>query len=326
MELFQATPTWFGTDAAWTDTPDLDAMIRVLADEQRPSAVGGRDQEEGPPHGVQETRGDKAAVATVRFNDASACNERGVERRAHGDLQGALAEFDAALRLDPRMVVAYNNRGVARQELGELTEALADFNAALRLDPHYADAYSNRAAVRAEMNDAAGAEADCRRALELAPDSASLHARRGSLLHQQKNWLAARSEYDRALRLDAGLHWVYLMRGNTYYHTGDWQALCADYRKGFALSATRCAGLLVRHLRAALKSDAAAALSAAEQHVRHDPDNPIGHAHRGLLLQLLRRDAEAEEDLASCRARCEEAGPFLDLIVQHIHKQLAPRS
>jgi hypothetical protein len=101
--------------------------------------------------------------------------------------------------------------------------------------------------------------------------------------------------------------------------------LCADYRKGFALAGPRCAGLLVRNLLAALKSDPDAALQAAEQHVRQEPDNPISYAHRGLLL-LLRRDAEAERDLASCRARWEEAGPYLALIRRQIHKQLTPRS
>jgi tetratricopeptide (TPR) repeat protein len=224
------------------------------------------------------------------------------------------------------LAVAYNNRGVTRHELGDMEGALADFDEALRLDPKYADACGNRAAVRSEMGDAEGAAADCRRGLELAPGSAGLHARRGALLHDQKDWIAARAEYDRALRLDARLHRVYLLRGNTHYHTGDWQTLCADYRRGFALAATRCAGLVVRTLRSALRSDAAAALRMAEDHVRQAPDDPIAYAHRGLLLLLLRRGAEAEADLARCRELSADVDPYLELICQQARKAEGPSS
>jgi len=67
-------------------------------------------------------------------------------------------------------------------------------------------------------------------------------------------------------------------------------------------------------------------LHSAEEHVRQDPDNPIGHAHRGLLLLLLRRDAEAERELTFCRERCEEAGPYLESILRQIHKQFPQRN
>jgi tetratricopeptide (TPR) repeat protein len=295
MLPYPDSQTALAADTSWLDAGDLSAMVRAVAAE-RCRAEQGQDE-------------------------ARACNERGMERRRDGDLQGALREFDAALGLQPGLAVAYNNRGATRYELGDLDGALADFEEALRLDPLYADAYGNRAAARAEQGDDRGAAADCRRALELAPGSASLHARRGALLHKQKNWLAARADYDHALRLDAGLHWVYLLRGNTYYHTGDWHALWADYRRGFALAPSRCAGLVVRHLLSALRSDAAAALGMAEEHVQQDPDNPVARAHRGLLLLLLRREAEAEADLAFCQARCAAIGRYLELI----HEQVAKR-
>jgi tetratricopeptide (TPR) repeat protein len=313
MMFFQEPQALSAFDSDWADTAEMDALLRSLAPERRPGPAGG---------GRAEAEGSCVPAPSVRDSEAGRQNERGMERRRDGDLHGALRDFDAALRLNPGLVVARNNCGVTRHELGDLEGALADFNEALRLDPRYADAYGNRAAVRTDLDDAEGAEADSRRALELAPDRASLHARRGALLHKQKNWLAARAEYDRALRLDAKLHWVYLLRGNTHYHTADWQDLCADYRTGFALAPVRCAGLLVRHLRAMLKADAAAALESAEQHVREDPDNPLTRAHRGLLLLLSGREAEARHDLDYCQRAFPESESYLDLILRQVHKQL----
>jgi tetratricopeptide (TPR) repeat protein len=304
MQFFQDAQALLASDTGWADAPGVDLVIPPA-----PSATRRRAPVERDPAA--------ARAEAVRHN------ERGMQRRRGGDLRGALEDFDVALRLNPDLAVVYNNRGTTLHELGDVEGALADFDAALCLDPNYADAHGNRAALRLERGDADGAAADCRRALELAPDSAGLHARRGTLLHEQKNWLAARAEYNRALELDGGLHWVYLLRGNTYYHTDDWQALCDNYRKGFALAGPRCAGLLVRHLLQDVKKDAAAALRAADEHVRKDPANPIAHAHRGLVLILVRRDTEAETELARCRELCPESGPYLELLAAQARKRQA---
>jgi len=311
MQLLQDATSFFAARPKWMESDESDAMIQALA--------AGRRCLDAPP--ASASSGARSAGKLSSEREAGSRNERGMERRRSGDLQGALQEFDAALRLNPTLAVAYNNRGVTRHELGDLDGALADLDEALRLNPKYADACGNRAAVRTDRDDAAGAAADCQRALELAPDSASLHARRGALLHHDKNWLAARAEYNRALQLDAGLYWVYLLRGNTHYHTGDWQLLLADYSKGFALAAPRCAALVVRHLQSALKADAAAALRMAQEHVQQNPSDAIARAHRGLLLLLLGRSLEAEVDLRHCRALYAEAGFYLDPILRLIREQ-----
>jgi tetratricopeptide (TPR) repeat protein len=47
-------------------------------------------------------------------------------------------------------------------------EALADFNAAILINPGYANAFLNRSAARRASGDAAGADADAVKARELA--------------------------------------------------------------------------------------------------------------------------------------------------------------
>jgi tetratricopeptide (TPR) repeat protein len=90
-------------------------------------------------------------------------------RRRQGDLDGALADFEQAIRFDPGDAAAYNGRGRVRHARGDLPRAITDYDQALRLDPHFANAYNNRGTARKAMGDLEGAVADYLRALQFAP-------------------------------------------------------------------------------------------------------------------------------------------------------------
>ena len=103
--------------------------------------------------------------AAVRLDPkyAFAYNNRGLARQAKGDLDGAIADYDAAVRLDPKYTFAYYNRGIARYDRKDYDGALADYDAAVRLDPKYAAAYYNRGLARKAKGDLNGAAAIFRR-------------------------------------------------------------------------------------------------------------------------------------------------------------------
>src|SRR3954447_13913587 len=61
---------------------------------------------------------------------------------------------------------AYNNRGNAKGAAGDLDGAIADYNHALQLDPKLAEAYYNRGNVKAKSNDLEGAITEYTRAIE----------------------------------------------------------------------------------------------------------------------------------------------------------------
>jgi tetratricopeptide (TPR) repeat protein len=74
--------------------------------------------------------------------------DRGVTRGAAQDRTGAMADLDKAIELNPQSVLAFTVRGsMYIIILGEYEKALADFDAAIRLNADYADAWSGRAAV-----------------------------------------------------------------------------------------------------------------------------------------------------------------------------------
>ncbi|HVF44200.1 MAG TPA: tetratricopeptide repeat protein [Pyrinomonadaceae bacterium] len=62
-----------------------------------------------------------------------------------GDAEGALTEFDAALRLNVANGDALSGRGEARLRLGQFSEAVKDLTAAVALDPKAARPSTARA-------------------------------------------------------------------------------------------------------------------------------------------------------------------------------------
>jgi tetratricopeptide (TPR) repeat protein len=80
-------------------------------------------------------------------DSAALYNARGNVYLDRKEYDRAIADFDAALRIDPKAAVVHNNRGVARAAKKEYDKAIADYSEAIRLDPRYVVALNNRAAA-----------------------------------------------------------------------------------------------------------------------------------------------------------------------------------
>ncbi|NJN58919.1 MAG: tetratricopeptide repeat protein [Leptolyngbyaceae cyanobacterium SL_5_9] len=96
-----------------------------------------------------------------------AYNNLGNLRKATGDLTGAKAIYEQALRVDPSFAMGHYNLGMALKAMGQLGEAIAHYQQAIQLNPNYAEAYQNLGVTLLKLGKVAESLAAFERAIAL---------------------------------------------------------------------------------------------------------------------------------------------------------------
>ncbi len=76
---------------------------------------------------------------------------RGKKDQAKGDADGALANFNQAILIDPKSAEAYYLRGGVYDAKGDFARAIADYDQALKFDPKLESAISHRSAAQVKL-------------------------------------------------------------------------------------------------------------------------------------------------------------------------------
>jgi tetratricopeptide (TPR) repeat protein len=157
------------------------------------------------------------------------------EKYERRDYNGAIADYDQAIRLDPKYALAYNGRGAARRELGDNEGAITDYDQAIRLNPKDAVAYANREFVR-KLGNNKKAIADYDQAIRLNPKDAVAYVGRGAARNELGDWDGAISDLTQAIRLDPKNALAYYYRGNVRSELGDKVGAITDLDQAIRLN------------------------------------------------------------------------------------------
>jgi tetratricopeptide (TPR) repeat protein len=163
--------------------------------------------------------------------NAQAFFERGYKNYHEGDLEGAIADYTEAIKLNPQDSITYNNRGVALDESGQHDAAIEDYTEALRLDPNYANGYSNRGAAYASKHEFDNAIADYGEAIRLDPNDAVFYYNRGETYFNLKLYRLALPDFQEANRLDTELIHPQTAIPLTLYEMGQGSEAIKQWRK-----------------------------------------------------------------------------------------------
>ncbi|HWT08522.1 MAG TPA: tetratricopeptide repeat protein [Roseomonas sp.] len=126
--------------------------------------------------------------------------DRAFARSLTGAIEGARADLDAAVRLDPANLLARSNRASVAYGRGHHAAALADLDIVIAADPDFPLARLSRARVRRALGDREGADSDLDAAIAAMPMLPEPYALRGDLRRESADPGGAMADYEDALR------------------------------------------------------------------------------------------------------------------------------
>lgn len=247
---------------------------------------------------------DEALRVTPR--DTYALGNRGMARVCKRDYAAGRDDLDGALAAHPREVEWLVYRGDASWGLGEFDEALADFDAALRLQPGHGYARRERSRLRLQRGidrQWRGALAGARRDYDLVlvddPDNHYARGNRGQVLVSQGDYRAGRADLDRALAADPAADSWFLSRAEARRRLGDADGALADCDAAHRLRPKDPTPRLQRGMIFLQREDYPATLAEFDAAAEAGADPVTVAAWRGRALLRSGRYGEASEELES---------------------------
>jgi tetratricopeptide (TPR) repeat protein len=124
--------------------------------------------------------------------------------RYRGDVDLAIADYDEALRRDPKIVTAYAGRGGSYVRKGKLDLARRDLDEGLKLDPNHSGVHNGLGNYYLAKGDYGSAIAEFNTAIRIAPQYLYPYRFRAEAYENRGDLAAALADYRVALNLDPG--------------------------------------------------------------------------------------------------------------------------
>jgi serine/threonine protein kinase len=248
--------------------------------------------------------------AIADFNEAIRLNpnyvrayaRRGNTLKSLGQEEKAKYDFQKAISLVPKTDDDYLGRGNAKSELGDNKGAITDFNEAIRLNPNSADAYNNLGLRKSELGDKQRAIADFNEAIRLNPNFARPYYNRGNVKYKLGDKQGAIADFNEAIRLNPNFALAYGGRGAAKYELGDKQGAIADLNELIRLNPNFDPAYYGRGLAKSDLGDKQGAIADFNEAIRLKPDHADAYYSRGFIKQ---ERGEKQEALADFRKASE---------------------
>jgi tetratricopeptide (TPR) repeat protein len=152
-----------------------------------------------------------------------------------GQLDAAMRQFQAAIRIDPLHAASYGALGDIYFQRGRWVEALAAYERASILDPDSDVIQNNLGVVRGHQGDGIGAVESLRQAADLGGNAFQVHVNLGNQYLANGDWLNAGRAFREGLRLDPNLPMTRYNLAVTYYHLGRYTDAREEFERALQL-------------------------------------------------------------------------------------------
>jgi len=146
-----------------------------------------------------------------------------------------IAQYNKALKINPRFAIAYRARGFAHCGKGQYDRAISDFTKAIEINPKYSDAYFYRGFAYCEKGQHDRAISDLTKAIEINPKYSDAYFYRGFACGGNGQYDRAISDYSKAIQLNSRHAVAYTNRAVAYYYKGKYTKAWEDIYKAQSL-------------------------------------------------------------------------------------------
>jgi tetratricopeptide (TPR) repeat protein len=169
---------------------------------------------------------------------AAAFHHRGQAYAAKGNLDQAISDISAGIRIDPQRPYRWQERGELYARQGKYQQAIADITEAIKRDSTpRAFRFQSRAEAYQSLGDLTRAIADFDEAIRLDPEGRSFRFyARANALRDAGQYDRALADYETALKLAPTNAWILVDRGRTYARMGRSEAAKNDFDSALTLS------------------------------------------------------------------------------------------
>jgi tetratricopeptide (TPR) repeat protein len=152
------------------------------------------------------------------------------------DLDSALVDFDAAIKLNPRLAAAHNFRGIALRLRGDYELAIESYNTAISLQPQVAVHYTNRGIAHRWRRDYDRALADFEQAIKLNPNASMAYGERAIIHRIKQDFTRALADHAGMIKIAPQSWQSYSYRAYTHEARNDLRSALADFVKAQEIS------------------------------------------------------------------------------------------
>jgi tetratricopeptide (TPR) repeat protein len=229
-------------DKARTDYRET--MRRMPSYASAPAALGRLDSKDDPELALAEFG------AAIRLDPkSSALRARALLYLSLAQPERALPDLDRVIANDPSDAIAWADRGVAKSKLGDLAGAIADCTHAIELAPTVANRV-NRGNAYATLHRDDDALADFDAALQAEPRNLPALLGRANANYASKRLAASLDDYTRVINADPHSAMAYFKRGNVHLDLKEFGSAFNDYSESLKLDANQPVVLLNRSVAA----------------------------------------------------------------------------
>lgn len=221
---------------------------------------------------------------------------RGAALSRQGEDDKALADFQAALRLEPRNAVVYLARGQARAALGQTDEALADYTQALVLDAALGEALMARGSLHCDRRAFQDGIRDFTALIKLAPRDARGYILRATAWGELDDADHELADASAAIALLPTSDMAYALRADAYRLKGDHQRALADYTEALRLNPLDVDNRVARALIWEQQGELEKAIADVDRAIEISPYSVMAYTNRGWMRVAQGRFAEALAD------------------------------